>query len=172
MIRAKIDTYNVKNSGKVTLPQNLSPNGKDIAIKTRTFVGDTKLSDPFCQNGYNGTTGHLGPCLIVNRGEKMMIKIINEIGDGMAEFKQVPADREQFFDYVSKISPLPGPKPQSPKDLKIVNEEDMPGLGVSFDTVNLHTHRLHVTPHMFYPMGTADPDADWITITVRRGRES
>jgi hypothetical protein len=170
VIKAKIETYNMKNSGKVTLPQKLSPDGNDIAIKTRTFVGDSSRSDPFCQNGYNGTSGVLAPCLTVNPGETINILVVNEIGNGMAEFNQVPADRKQFFGLIDSIPAgiLPGPRAASFEDLNIVSEENMPGLDVSFDTTNIHLHGLHIIPHMFYPLGTADPDADWITIMVRR----
>jgi hypothetical protein len=46
-----------------------------------------------------------------------------------------------------------------------VNAENMPGYDTTFDVVNLHLHGLQVVPLLFYPQGTGDPKADWITIT-------
>ncbi|GKY96574.1 hypothetical protein MPSEU_000617000 [Mayamaea pseudoterrestris] len=169
VIYAKIRTYNMVNSGQVDTPQSLSPDGNDIAYMTRTFIGKPSASSPFCQNGYDGTTGPLGPCLSVNPGETMNVKIINKMDDGVDTFSQVPADASQFFSFIDSIpeGALPGLRASSPADLNVLNEEDMPGVHVSFDDTNLHVHGLHVVPHMFYPMGTNNPDADWITITPK-----
>ena len=169
VIHAKIATYNLANSGLVDNPQKLSPNSNDIAYKTRTFVGDADLSDPFCQGDDDGSNGVLGPCLSVNPGEIMNIKIINNFGNGMSKFGQRPADENEFFSFIDSIpvGALPGPRAANAGELNILNEEDMPGVHVSFDDTNLHLHGLHVVPHMFYPQGTNNQDADWITITVR-----
>ena len=58
-----------------------------------------------------------------------------------------------------------GPLPASPADMYITNEQDLPGWDVTYDDVNLHFHGMQVVPHMFYPQGTGDAKADWITIT-------
>jgi FtsP/CotA-like multicopper oxidase with cupredoxin domain len=169
VVHAEINTYTMKNSGHVHNPQPLSPDGQDIAYQTRTFVGQSELSSPFCLNGYNGTTGPLGPCLSVNPGETLMFKMINKMNNGMnTTFQQVPADQNEFFKFIDSIpaGALPGLRAKKASDLKVLNQEDLPGVRVSFDDTNLHLHGLHVTPHMFYPQGTPDPEADWITITV------
>jgi FtsP/CotA-like multicopper oxidase with cupredoxin domain len=33
-----------------------------------------------------------------------------------------------------------------------------------FGVFNIHMHGWEVAPHLFYPPGTSDPDADWVTI--------
>jgi FtsP/CotA-like multicopper oxidase with cupredoxin domain len=49
--------------------------------------------------------------------------------------------------------------------LKNASTENMPGYDTTFYVVNIHLHGLQVVPHLFYPQGTGDPAAEWITIT-------
>jgi hypothetical protein len=79
VIQAKIATYDIPGSGK----SRLGVNGQDVKMFTRTFEGVPKLSSPFCQDGYDGTSGPLGPCITVNPGQTMNIKIVNYMKDGM-----------------------------------------------------------------------------------------
>lgn len=44
------------------------------------------------------------------------------------------------------------------------NYENIPGHNPDFDATNLHLHGMEVRPHLFYPMGTSNPSADWITV--------
>jgi hypothetical protein len=44
-------------------------------------------------------------------------------------------------------------------------EANVPGLEYGgFDNFNLHLHGWETQPHMFYPLGTSDPKAPWISI--------
>jgi FtsP/CotA-like multicopper oxidase with cupredoxin domain len=49
--------------------------------------------------------------------------------------------------------------------LKRASTENMPGYDTTFDVVNIHLHGMQVVPHLFYPQGTGNSTADWITIT-------
>ena len=46
-----------------------------------------------------------------------------------------------------------------------VGEANVPGLEThGFDPFNLHFHGWETQPHLFFPLGTSDPNAPWITI--------
>jgi len=48
----------------------------------------------------------------------------------------------------------------------VTNAEDLPGFNEGgFDDVNLHFHGLQIVPHLFYPQGTSEPAAPWITVS-------
>ena len=77
-IRASIETYEVPNSENITGFPADRPAGP-VSMLTRTFTGVPEESSPFCDNGYDGTTGPLGPCLKVLPGQRVKIRIINDI---------------------------------------------------------------------------------------------
>lgn len=134
-IEATLATYPVPGSQNTSL----SLNGKELSMFTRTFVGVVDQSSPFCMNGYNGSTGPLGPCLIVNPGQTMTVKIINNIQNGMQALHQHEATLEEYY----QMAALPffdGPLPASPADFKITNTENLPGWDTTFDVVNFHLH--------------------------------
>jgi hypothetical protein len=66
-IRASLETYEVANSegGLPGFPDDIPPN-EPVSMFTRTFTGVKEESSPFCNGGYDGTTGALGPCLQVS----------------------------------------------------------------------------------------------------------
>ena len=94
-IRAKIETHIVENtvdnenfansfgsiSGyPVTLNPPLNP-GEPVSTYARTWVGDRSESNrDFCQ-GMDGVDMLVGPCLQFYRGDKIKIKVINEMDD-------------------------------------------------------------------------------------------
>jgi len=53
-----------------------------------------------------------------------------------------------------------------PSRLAVPNNENVPGwcTNKSWDVFNFHFHGGHVAPHLFDPVGTSDPNADWISI--------
>ena len=137
-IEALLDTYSVPGSENSTL----SKTGNPISMFTRTFVGVTSQSSPFCDGGYNGSTGPLGPCLQVNPGQRMTIKIINNMKDGMNLLMEKKVELAEFYQFASLPIGWLGPLPPSPNDFKILNYEDLPGWDASFDDVNLHLHGM------------------------------
>ena len=56
-----------------------------------------------------------------------------------------------------------------------MNSENVPSWTTnhSVNQFNVHLHGMEVAPHLFHPMGTSDPKADWITIvpTPKNGRQ-
>ncbi|KAL3895256.1 MAG: hypothetical protein SGARI_007503, partial [Bacillariaceae sp.] len=88
VIKAKLAEYTVSGSSESTL----SSDGEDVGMFTRTFEGVPELSSPFCQDGYDGTEGPIGPCITVNPGQTMNIKIVNDMKDGMEVLQQHRAE--------------------------------------------------------------------------------
>ena len=135
-LEVKLDTYTIPGSKNSTLSQN----GNDLKMFTRTFVGVTDESSPFCMNGYNGSTGPLGPCLQVNPGQRMTIKIINNIQNGMEALQQSKVSLEEFYGLASLPLGWLGPLPQTPNDFTIQSTENLPGWDASYDVINFHLH--------------------------------
>jgi FtsP/CotA-like multicopper oxidase with cupredoxin domain len=48
--------------------------------------------------------------------------------------------------------------------MKTPSIQDLTGWDATFDDTNIHFHGMQVSPHLFYPLGTRNPEADWITI--------
>eukprot|EP00808_Paulinella_micropora_P030016 g2569.t1 len=158
--------------------------GDNITLVTRTFqaVRWDGPTSPFCEimNGYDGTTGPLGPCLQVLPGQQISIKLINNMDKGKATFGDQRATVEQFWELVSDMdgagANLPqddltnwyGSVPSSPSGMAYLPDA-IPGMEsyVSFDDTNLHFHGLNVMPHLFYPQGTSNPSAPWVTTKPR-----
>lgn len=84
VIRASLETYEIKGTGKA----GFETEGIDVSAFTRTFTGIADKSSPFCNGGDDGTTGPLGPCMTVNPGQKLYIRIVNDMDDGMERLKQ------------------------------------------------------------------------------------
>lgn len=169
IIEASLQTYTI--SGSNSIPDYA--NGKqDLSMFTRTFTGSAESKTPFCRNNDDGTTGPLGPCLTVNPGQLMKVKLINNMDKGMEQLRQTPNTIDEYW----KLASTPGQPgldaiqwygmaPKTPEEMQVVNDQDIPGRDVTFDDVNLHFHGMQVVPHMFYPLGTGNPEAPWITST-------
>ncbi|KAL7554987.1 hypothetical protein ACHAWF_018604 [Thalassiosira exigua] len=172
-IRTSIETYEVENSegGLPKFPTDI-PAGEPISMLTRTFTGVREASSPFCDNGDDGTTGALGPCLTVLPGQKVKVRLINDMKNGMDILKQHKAELAQYWALVDEpgqphLDSIDwfGPLPKAPEDMAVTNAQDMPGWDVSFDGVNIHFHGMQIVPHLFYPQGTGNASAPWITVT-------
>eukprot|EP00584_Thalassiosira_punctigera_P012779 CAMPEP_0172548702 /NCGR_PEP_ID=MMETSP1067-20121228/17933_1 /TAXON_ID=265564 ORGANISM="Thalassiosira punctigera, Strain Tpunct2005C2" /NCGR_SAMPLE_ID=MMETSP1067 /ASSEMBLY_ACC=CAM_ASM_000444 /LENGTH=814 /DNA_ID=CAMNT_0013335957 /DNA_START=115 /DNA_END=2559 /DNA_ORIENTATION=+ len=170
-IRASLETYQVPGSEGITgFPADRQPG--PVSMFTRTFTGVPEESSPFCADGDDGTTGPLGPCMQVKPGQRVKIRVVNDMNDGMTILKQRKPSLDEYWGLVAEpgqpnLDAIEwfGALPETPEDMYITNEQDLPGWDVSFDDVNIHFHGLQVVPHLFYPQGTGNPKADWITIT-------
>jgi len=120
----------------------------------------------------------------------MMIKVINEIGDGMQEVGQGLPTNAQWYDQEIQFSkhsqngnytiahgnrPF-GKIPTSRNATQPLanTRQNLPGFDTNgFDSTNIHLHGLEVEPHLFYPQGTSNADAEWISIDPNnhRGRQ-
>lgn len=134
VIRASIETYTIAGSGKNEL---FGSNGEDIQTRVRTFTGE---GSPFCLDD-DGTTGPLAPCLAVNPGQTLKVKLINEMDSGMETFNQSMSGLAEYWNSFEGVEDLGQ---------------------VTNDFTNLHLHGVQVYPHLFYPEGTGDPSAPWI----------
>lgn len=91
--------------------------------------------------------------------------------DGMEQLKQHRAELEGYWKLVTEpgrpnLDSIEwfGPTPQDVEDMVITNEQDLPGWDATFDDVNIHLHGMQVVPHLFFPQGTGNPAAEWITV--------
>jgi hypothetical protein len=145
VVEATLATYRVPGSRK----SEFSKGRRVMSMLTRTFVGRANLSSPFCFDGEDGTTGPLGPCLTVNPGQRMKVKIVNSMDDGMQRLRQTPNSVEEYWKLASEPGnpgldsiQFFGVAPDSPEGMKIPEPQDIPGMTSDFDVVNLHTHGL------------------------------
>jgi hypothetical protein len=152
-IIAKLETYPLPNSA------NSDPafGGEDASMLTRTFVGK---SGPFCSpdgsgSPFDGKDGPMGPCLTVNPGQTMTIKVFNDMDGGMERLRQHKASTEAYWNltqnpakYLDSGSHGPhwfGKSPLRPDNMHVTNTQDLPGWDASFDDVNLHVHGVQVS---------------------------
>jgi FtsP/CotA-like multicopper oxidase with cupredoxin domain len=162
VIRASLKTYTIKGANNAPG----FPDGEMVKTFTRTFEGVESESSPFCNEGDDGTTGPLAPCLTVNPGQTLKIKVMNDMENGMTLLKQNMTKMAILQAYANQtgVATVNGTG-LGGTGLNSISEDNMPGYDETFDVVNLHLHGLQVIPHLFYPQGTGDPTADWITIT-------
>lgn len=98
VIRASLETYAIPGTetlGTVNVSDDSDVDfiktsaNATISMFTRTFTGVANEStSSFCFGGDDGTNGPLAPCLQVLPGQKMKIKVINYMADGMTLLKQ------------------------------------------------------------------------------------
>ena len=169
-MRASLENYVLKGSENAPGFPDKNPSDGPVGMFTRTFTGIRSESSQFC-NDDDGTTGPLGPCLLVKPGQKVKIRLVNDMEDGMSKLMQEKATVEQYWKMVNETGHPSldeiewfGEAPSSPEEMTITNLQDLPGQDATFDDVNLHLHGMQIVPHLFYPQGTADPMAEWITV--------
>eukprot|EP00804_Cyclotella_cryptica_P008292 CCRYP_016487-RD/>CCRYP_016487-RD protein AED:0.01 eAED:0.01 QI:664/1/1/1/0.75/0.6/5/477/495 len=92
--------------------------------------------------------------------------------DGMEKLKQHETSIAEYWELVKEpgqpnLDPIGwfGPTPETPGDMIVTNDQDIPGADTSFDNVNLHFHGMQIVRHLFYPQGTNNASAPWITLT-------
>jgi len=167
---------------------------EDLSYYTRSFVGAPHPDPQhYCAN-MTGDGGVFGPCLSVAPGETMFIKVENKLGDAMSLFSNITdwahswdapmPTRKSFYeamvhDNVGDLTRghLPADTAEAiagmPYFYEGETELNMPGADTGtradgktngFDSTDLHLHGMEVVPHLFYPMGTSDPNSDYITI--------
>jgi hypothetical protein len=145
VVEATIAAYAVPGSGA----SEYSKSGSEMSMLTRTFVGVANESSPFCLGGGDGSTGPLGPCLTVNPGQQMKIKIINNMDNGMERLRQSPNTVQEYWNLASTpgnpgLDPIQyfGQAPITAEEMNVPQPEDIPGMTADFDVVNIHTHGL------------------------------
>jgi FtsP/CotA-like multicopper oxidase with cupredoxin domain len=172
-IEARLESYGVPGSAAAG-----DFNG-DIGMFTRTFVG---TQGSFCSlsddaPAYDGSTGPLGPCLQVEPGQTMTIKLVNRLENGMSHLQQAASTRREWWEYAASTSAdgspdlfdhgeslhWEGQRPKVPEDIQVSHPENVPGWDVTFDDTNIHIHGMQVVPHLFYPQGTGNASAGWIS---------
>eukprot|EP01134_Creolimax_fragrantissima_P003247 CFRG3247T1 len=149
-----------------------------------TEDGKDILTDADCdviEEGYNNDESILGPMISVRPGQTMMVKLVNNIQGSLLEETDAStangklSAEEMALQNIAVVEigaengyflygqPAAGDGTNI-SDYIIQDIENMPGYDSSFDNTNLHFHGLNVVPHLFYPQGTNDPEAEWVTV--------
>eukprot|EP00978_Attheya_sp_CCMP212_P003455 scaffold7147_cov90-Attheya_sp.AAC.1 len=146
VIRASLETYTIK--GTKNRDAAGFPPGEDVKAFTRTFTGVNQPgSSPFCNND-DGTTGPLNPCLTVNPGQKLRIKVINDMENGMTILKQNMSKLEILQNYANLAGVLNttgtglNGTGLNGTGFESTSTQNMPGYDTTFDVVNIHLHGL------------------------------
>eukprot|EP00122_Pirum_gemmata_P016325 Pgem_evm2s15260 len=166
VIQAKVGQYIINNGNLMTTDWASSDN---VIFRTRSFedAGSTSVYCDIDGSGpYDGTAGTVGPCLQVKPGQTMAIKMINNMKNGMDQLDETnPVNITKWYEREPTFDPdfrVYGPNNTSTNIADFtVDEENMPS---DFDRLNLHLHGMQVETHLFYPQGTSNETADWITI--------
>ena len=169
-IRASLEKYTL--GGKSDSIPGLE--GSKAGMFTRTFTGTRHAtkSKPFCYGDDDGTTGPLAPCLRVFPGQRVKIRLINDMENGMERLNQSATSVERYWTLASQPGQPNldgityfGKAPPTPKGTIVGSEgQNLPGNEATYDDVNLHFHGMQIVPHLFYPQGTANSTAEWITV--------
>jgi hypothetical protein len=107
--------------------------------------------------------------LTVNPGQRMNIKVINDMKSGMDRLEQHKVKLREYWRLAAAASAsssdpvagadldkitLHGKAPESLPDegmpITLEDEQNLPGWDATFDDVNLHLHGMQVVPHLFY----------------------
>mmetsp|Transcript_52359 Transcript_52359/g.135112 ORF Transcript_52359/g.135112 Transcript_52359/m.135112 type:complete len:926 (+) Transcript_52359:70-2847(+) len=158
----------------------------DVKFITRTFQAmmgqPPRFNKDWCAFGGNGLGGMLGPCMFALPGEKLNILVKNSLHQGPFHIKSVVPTKVGYWmkmknlylsqnnifvrDIMGLGSSTITKSKLFPSKLAVPNKENVPGWSTnkSWDVFNLHLHGSEVVPHIFDPMGTSNPQADWISI--------
>ena len=124
---------------------------------------NTIIDDCF---GISGTDELLAPCITMSPGDRVWIRVKNEMRDADRElnldpvpatyngFSDDPTDTNASYTLASTEENLPGWD----------TGENSEGKSYGYNTFNIHAHGMEVEPHLFHPESTTDPTAPWITI--------
>lgn len=158
--------YGVDKDGKLDATSSTMDSGK-FEYKCRSWAKDGVFDDNF-----------LGPVLELEPGSTFRIKVKNELFEtgpyeNIGPIEPKPEDwyylinrKEGPSAFLHKLDPLGFAMandcgPDTPLDQIFVDAINLPK---NYNWTNLHTHGLQVTPHLFEPEGTLDPQSDYITI--------
>lgn len=169
---AKYATYPLRLEYGEDTDGKLNPFG--AIIKTGEFQYKTRT---WAENGVVDAN-FLGPVLIVEPGQTFQITVRNEFfGEG--EYADLgppePTPESWLFllnptnDHIQglhKTDPIGFPVYGNGTDKTPLDDFyiDWVNIPKNYDFTNLHLHGMQVTPHLFDPEGTQDPQADYITI--------
>jgi len=115
--------------------------------------------------------------LVVKPGETIAILMRNEVPADTPpienQLESTELDLEAWLPELNASNPnarnygiqsggftFQGPTPTSVDQVSIPNPENIPH---KYNHLNLHLHGLVVQPHLFFPQGTMEADADWIS---------
>lgn len=134
---------------------------------TRSWAKDGVLDDNM-----------LGPTMEFRPGQHVEILVKNELYE-TGEYRNLGPPEPQPSDWLPLIDRKKGASaylhsldplgfnflnrctPDTPLSEFTIDHENIPG---DWNFTNLHVHGLEVIPHLFYPQGTSNPKADYITI--------
>ena len=150
----------------------LNPSGP--VIKSGTFLYKTRS---WAENGVLDDN-FLGPVVVVEPGQTVKFEITNKMNPtgeyaGIGPPDQKPEDWLPLLDRkTSHVMTLHDNDPlgypmygtgtnKTPLSEFYIDEVNIPG---NYNFTNLHLHGMEVTPHLFEPVGTLNPEADYITI--------
>lgn len=179
-IQAVVRAYTVAGSGNIIRRDDgkpISKNGTDVIFHTRTFEalpGSTAKWGPDTAGG-DGTLGMAGPAIVAKPGQKLSLFVRNNLGVNENLGVDV-LSAQDYFDRMEVIrdgqwtpdigAPSWVDSDNTPADKLTEVAGNVPGLETKgFDVFNIHLHGLEVSPHLFHPMGTSNPNADWISIS-------
>jgi len=169
---AKFATYELDLEYGVDADGTLNPASKTMKsgrfqYKSRTWAKDGVVDQNF-----------LGPVLELKPGQPFSVKIVNQLFEE-GEYENIGPPEPKPEDWFYLIDRNKGPSAflhkSDPLGFSMTNSCD-PDTDISkiyvdevnipknYNWTNLHTHGLQVTPHLFEPEGTLDPEADYITI--------
>jgi len=169
---AKFATYDLDLLYGVNEDGTPNPGGDRLEVGKFKFMTRTWAMDGVLDDNY------LGPLIEIKPGDKFSVLVKNEFfeeGDYENYGPPVPEPK----DWMSVIDQKSGPSvflhqdqplgmpffgtctPTTSIDQFNVDWENVPK---NYNWTNLHLHGLEIDPHLFYPQGTSDPKADYITI--------
>lgn len=118
----------------------------------------------------------MGPTIEVKAGNKLVIKVINHINTTISDvIGPRPPTKSDWIPYMDPSNPannyvamqaygltFTNTPTTDIEEINVINSELIPG---NYDDVNLHLHGLNIKPHLFFPIGTSDPNAEYIAIS-------
>eukprot|EP00529_Nitzschia_sp_RCC80_P016040 CAMPEP_0113500606 /NCGR_PEP_ID=MMETSP0014_2-20120614/32433_1 /TAXON_ID=2857 /ORGANISM="Nitzschia sp." /LENGTH=669 /DNA_ID=CAMNT_0000394983 /DNA_START=103 /DNA_END=2109 /DNA_ORIENTATION=+ /assembly_acc=CAM_ASM_000159 len=140
--------------------------------QVRTVIGGEGFDDS--DRNENVT---LGPTMVVKPGETMAILMRNNVPADTPpvenQLLQVELDPDWWLAGLNASNPdgsnygiqsggfvFQGPTPTSMDQVSIPNEENIPHM---YNHLNLHLHGMVIQPHLFFPQGTMEAEAEWVS---------
>jgi suppressor of ftsI len=108
---------------------------------------------------YNGKT--VGPTIVIRPGQTLAVKVVNRLPanrpSDMPKGEIVVTEVQDGMEAMQAI-PRGIPKRTPAVNINAMNNPH------EFNTTNLHVHGIQTIPHLFEPLGTSNPSAEFIAI--------
>lgn len=168
----KFMTYDVDLLYGVNEDGTPNPGGKRLEVGKFKFMTRSWVMEGAPDDNY------LAPLIEVEPGDKFTVLVKNELFE-VGDYENYGPPEPQPKDWLPVINQKSGPTvflhedqplgmpffgtctPATAIDKFIVDWENVPK---NYNWTNLHLHGLEIDPHLFYPQGTSNPKADYITI--------